>query len=179
MHFFVDESIRSKYLIAAIAVHPANLRGIRSSLRRLLLPGERSIHFKDESDKRRRELIGEVARMDYEVFLYTGSGSNEATRTRCLCVLMQDCLKMNAKRLVLEARGASLDRRDRETIAKTLRGEASPEHGAKVLEYTHLKAHEEPGLWLPDVIAWSYGAGGRWRQEVLKVLPTIVDVDKS
>jgi hypothetical protein len=30
----------------------------------------------------------------------------------------------------------------------------------------HIASRQEPLLWLPDIFAWSYGAGGIWRQSI-------------
>jgi hypothetical protein len=30
----------------------------------------------------------------------------------------------------------------------------------------HMRAFEEPLLWLPDALAWAHGAGGEWRQRI-------------
>jgi hypothetical protein len=63
VHAFVDESRRGgTYLVAVALLDPGELSVVRASLRKLCLPGQRRIHFKDERDSRRREVL---ARIDF------------------------------------------------------------------------------------------------------------------
>lgn len=32
--------------------------------------------------------------------------------------------------------------------------------------YSHLARHEEPLLWIPDIVGWCYARGGQWRTKV-------------
>jgi hypothetical protein len=42
--------------------------------------------------------------------------------------------------------------------------------------YEHLRSHEDPALWIPDVLAWCHGAGGDWRRRIAPLVRTTVDV---
>lgn len=46
LHVFVDESRRGCYLLAAVLLDTRELAGARSMMRRLCLPGERRVHFR-------------------------------------------------------------------------------------------------------------------------------------
>lgn len=62
IHAFVDESRRgNQYMMAVVQVTPEHLSPVRSKLRRLLLPGERELHFKQEKDPRRRRLADQIS----------------------------------------------------------------------------------------------------------------------
>jgi hypothetical protein len=41
------------------------------------------------------------------------------------------------------------------------------------LAYRHSARHEEPLLWIPDAIAWSYTRGGAWRHQVRRLADVI------
>ncbi len=52
-HVFVDETKRRGYLLVASVVVPGDVESLRRMLRGLVLPGQRRLHMKDESDRRR------------------------------------------------------------------------------------------------------------------------------
>jgi hypothetical protein len=58
--------------------------------------------------------------------------------------------------------GGRGDRRDRQGVHLVL--EALDVHGQMI--YEHLRPFEEPLLWIPDAIAWAWGAGGDWRRRI-------------
>ena len=53
-----DESKRSSYVMAAVRVRREEAPAIRADLRRLVLPGQRQIHFNDEGRRRASLLDG-------------------------------------------------------------------------------------------------------------------------
>jgi hypothetical protein len=70
-------------------------------------------------------------------------------------------------RLVVELAEPEYER-DRQSIA---------EMAAKVPWLTtasveHLRGHADPMLWVPDALAWAYGAGGSWRAQVKHLIDT-------
>lgn len=85
--------------------------------------------------------------------------------------------------MVLESRGLARDALDRRTIAAALRLATGPDIGVSdrtnrrhVLAYVHLAAHQEPALWIPDAVAWCYGAGGEWRRRVSTLVDSVADL---
>jgi len=40
----------------------------------------------------------------------------------------------------------------------------------------HIASRQEPLLWLPDIFAWSYGAGGLWREKIDHKISHIIRV---
>lgn len=54
---YVDESKARGYYVAATAVAVGDVRDCERELRALLLPGQRRLHFKSESDSRRRQIL--------------------------------------------------------------------------------------------------------------------------
>jgi hypothetical protein len=56
-HVFVDETQDRGYLLAAAAVLPSSLVSARRTVRQLILPRQRRIHFFKESDGRRKQIL--------------------------------------------------------------------------------------------------------------------------
>jgi hypothetical protein len=63
---FIDESLRTHaglYLLAAVIVADADADRHRQSLRALLYRGQLRLHWRDESAKRRRQLISALCQL--------------------------------------------------------------------------------------------------------------------
>jgi hypothetical protein len=173
-HVFVDESMRGGYILAATTVAPARLAVVRRCLRALLLPGERRVHFQAESESRRRKIVSELTSLHAETVIYVARGRDDRSRAACLSRAVDDCGRLRVHRLVLESRGPAQDRKDRRTIAQAL---ASGGHGSEdPMAYLHLQRYEEPALWIPDAVAWCYGAGREWRMRVGPLIKEVVDL---
>ncbi|EOD67290.1 hypothetical protein [Amycolatopsis vancoresmycina] len=123
VHAFVDESARGgSYLLCATIVAPAQLTTTRRTLTSLLLRGARELHFKKEKEPRRRMLIDRMAEMPITTRLYRGAclpKTEEATRQRCLMLLAEHLLGLQAHRLVLDSRDHR-DGHDRQTLQRAL-----------------------------------------------------------
>ncbi|HZB32844.1 MAG TPA: hypothetical protein VE465_21985 [Streptosporangiaceae bacterium] len=170
-HAFVDESARGgRYILCAALVEARDLDDVRKLARSLCLPGQARWHFKSESDRRRRQIIDQIVRCDaVRARLYFGKGPDLSVRRDGLTAIVSDLLDLKTGRLVIESR-ESLDAFDRHYIAEALR-KASTE-----LAYTHLRPRQEPCLWLPDAVAWAYGAGGHWRRRLQPMIDKALDV---
>jgi len=91
-HIFVDETKRPGYLLVASAVVPGDLDSTRRMLRGLVLPGQRRLHMKDESDSRKRSIATAVAVSGITATIYDGGRRHHAERERraaCLFGLVQ------------------------------------------------------------------------------------------
>ena len=170
-HIFVDESVRRSYLICAVKVRPAALGSTRQALRRLCLPAQRRLHFEREQDRRRRQLLDEIARLEVTAFIYRCDDLNQiSARMGCLRQLLIDHADTTS-RLVIEA-CETMDHRDRRLIfamTREMRMESA-------FAYEHLRGFEEPILWASDAIAWAVGAGGSWHTRVSGLVAQVVDV---
>lgn len=69
-HVFVDESKQRGYLLVAAAVMPGDLAGARRTLRALVMPGQRRLHMKKESDARRHTIIDAITSTDATAAVY-------------------------------------------------------------------------------------------------------------
>lgn len=180
IHAFIDESRRgNQYLMAAVRVDPTRLTPVRQTMRKLLLPGERELHFNNEKNPRRRSLTDHVARLPVEVALYTHTcrRSDEPARQACLAMLTEDLISLGAQLMVLDSRnnwqGNDRDRHDRSTLQRIL---GRPRHCSKLV-FQHVDSADESLLWIADIAAWSWGAGGDWRRRIQPIVKETIPVD--
>ncbi|MET4783478.1 hypothetical protein [Glaciihabitans sp. UYNi722] len=161
-HVFVDESKRGDYYVAAAAVAPARAGETQRSVRQLTRPGQRRIHFKSENDSSRRSLLSAMSALDLRVQLYIVRGEpDKVSRTICLEALIADLAESGATRLTIE-RDESLIQADRRTIRDALH----VHDYAAALSYEHAAPVDNAMLWVSDVVAWCYQAGGDWLRRV-------------
>jgi hypothetical protein len=160
VHAFIDESRRAdRYLVAVAIAHPASLISLRRALRTMLLPGCRELHFRKESDRRRRYLADTIARLPVEAIVYsTGCDmGEESARQACFGRLTEDLLARDAHRMVIDSRstrdGNDPDALDRETIRAALGKRPSETR----LVYEHVLSTSEEILWVADAVAWCWG----------------------
>ena len=170
---YVDESIRSgRYLLGTVIVDAHDAGRLRRSVRKLLLPGQRKLHFKTEGNRRRRELIDALGRLDVEAVVYSCRLSNdvgaEVARSRCMAALVRELQGRRCEsELLIESR-EQLDVLDGVTIRRARRPEP-------LLSFQHLLPDHDPLLWLPDSFAWAVGAGGDWLRRIGPFV-TVVEV---
>ncbi|TNC20820.1 DUF3800 domain-containing protein [Amycolatopsis alkalitolerans] len=172
---FIDESGRDRrYFICVAIIDPAALAPARKRLSGLLLPGQRELHFKTEKPPRRRLLADRIAELPLATFIYeTGRTpkTEEQDRQRCLEQVVHDLVELDAHRMVLDSRDHR-DKHDRATIYRAL--------GQKTdLTHTHLNSTSAPLLWIPDAVAWCYGAGGDWRRRVMPIVSKVIKVQTA
>lgn len=171
-HVFIDESKQRAYLLVAAVVVPSDLKPSRQILKGLLLPNQRRIHMKDESNGRRRTIASSIATMGITATVYQAGQDHRtqlACRRACLAHLVKDRANAQRSRLVID-RDESLVPRDRQCLIDAMRV-----HGldSSRLTYEHDKAHHEPLLALPDAIAWCWAKGGYWRSYVRDVVEQV------
>jgi hypothetical protein len=159
-------------MLCAALLAPAALTPVRTLMRTLRQPRQRRLHFKTESDPRRRTILAELVGCPARVRIYIGRGDETAVRAACLAQLIADILIDGAHRLVIESRDGR-DEADRRVIYAALRNVIGPAE----LAYEHMRAHEEPLLWIADAAAWAYGAGGDWRRRVTPLVEKIVHIN--
>lgn len=175
VHAFVDESERNRhYLLCAAIVQPEDLGALRKRLVRLLLPGQRELHFKREKCQRQRFLSDAIARFPVTTRLYRTPccpRTTELARQRCLTRAVQDLLDLRGHRLVLDTR-QHRDRHDIATIQRVLGA-----HPAQTrLTYEHVDSTFEPLCWIADAAAWCYGSAGDWRRRMSRIMTDVVDL---
>ena len=174
VHVFVDESRRVRYMICAAVISPGDLHPARRELRSMLLSRQGRLHFVNESQQRRRFLLDAMRELPVRTRLYTSAEKEPIARQRDMEALLVDLLDLGAQRLVIECREAGQDKRERHLIATAVRRGAAPAD----LAYVHLRARDEPLLWVSDAVAWAYDAGPRWRPRAELLIDFVRDVDE-
>lgn len=158
---FVDESKARGYYVVATATAAGSVRAANKQLRELLKSGQNRIHFKSESDSRRRLILSAMSRLDVRVSVWVARGRpDKEARPLCLAALVEEAVTGGASSLMIE-RDASIERADRRLIAAALR-----RTGVADLRYEHCAPHEQPLLWVSDAVAWCYSNGGDWVRRV-------------
>lgn len=124
---------------------------IRELLRPLLLPGQRKLHWSDESGRRRREIVGVVAGLEAMQVIITHrstpSRKTERYRRKCLEQLYFELGQMEVTDLTLESRQQTQNAMDLEHI-RILQGLGQ----AAGIRLRHSPGMDDPLLWIPDMI---------------------------
>jgi hypothetical protein len=172
-HVFADESKAHGYLLAAAVILPEDLGRARKEISNLRLPGQRGLHFKKESDRRRRVIVQALAGTGASVLLYDAAGhaSERDARRACLEGLVDAAASLGARSLVLD-RDDSLVESDRYRLYGLVR-KAGCE---STLVYEHKSRHEECLLAIPDAIAWSWAKGGDWKRRAKPFIRSVTKV---
>lgn len=159
-------------LAAARVERPADVMRLRAELRSLCAPRQRRLHFRSESDIRRRRILSLLGTHPVQTSLYLCRPRGRAThaRGRTVEALVDDLLTKPKTRVVFESR-AERDRDDRRIIYERLAAS-----GGELESYEFMRAYEEPGLWVADAVAWAYGAGKDWRRRAEPLIEKTVDV---
>ena len=102
LYVYVDESQRSgRYLLSAVVVDADSVRVLRRLVRKLLLPGQRRLHFHNESNRRRREVASAIVALDVDVFVvvcHPSRGRSERdARAHCLEVVVRHVQGLGAR----------------------------------------------------------------------------------
>ena len=154
--------------MAATFLPPNRVSDTEKTLRGLLLPGQRRLHFTREGDRRRKNLLAAMRSLTVQVAIWQATGFPEMlARTKCVTPVIQGALKCDAESLVLE-RDESIEASDRRLIFEISQSEDTSKH----LSFRHSVAHHEPLLWVSDAVAWSYARGGDW---VRRASPLVED----
>lgn len=172
---FIDESVRGiGYIICRVLVPQGLLAGTRKEVRSLLRSGQRRIHFNKEEDRDRRSLLTSFAKRGVSSVIYVVRHTDfQAARTAILHKVVSEVKKDRVARFVFESRSRQ-DARDRLDLQRAQRACRLPP-----LSYAHLPGYDEPLLWIPDAVAWSWGKGGDWRRQVgkLGLVDRVVEVE--
>lgn len=163
-HAFVDESKRKGFSLIRCDVPLTDVDAIRSDLRALLRPGQRRIHFYKESPTTRSAVFRVIARYDVRTTVFTSRQHESLARPTCLVSMGADAASSRVSHLTIEADETQRER-DRQALHPLL---APLSHS---IIWRHLRAFEEPGLWIPDAIGWCLDHPDRkWRDAITPFL---------
>ena len=157
----------------ATAVEPARLATVRKAIRALVLPGQRRLHMKSESNPRRRQILSALCEEGETATIYRAGSDYKSDidrRRACLDSMVADIASAGHPKLCLES-DETMDERDRRDLVRLIK-----EHGCPDLLYLHERAAQEPLLAVPDVIGWAWARGGDWRRRASPLVETVIDV---
>ncbi len=172
-HVFVDESKRRGYLLVASVVVPGDLDPTCRMLRGLVLPGQRRLHMKDESEPRKRSIATAIAVSGTQATIYDAGRRYDTEwerRSACIRALVAEAAQRGDAMLILE-QDDTLIAADRKLLYRAARDEGCPD-----LRYEHRRAAAEQLLALPDAIAWCWAKGGDWRRRVEPIVTNVREV---
>lgn len=170
-HVYVDESKARDYLIVAAVLAPQELTTARHSLRALIMPGQRRIHMKSESNARRAAIIDAIGATGATAIVYNAGrpGRNELdARLTCLRALVADAAAAGHHALIIE-QDDSLLGWERQRLIEIVRRTGCRD----VLNYQHRRAEHDILLAIPDAIARCWARGGDWRS---RIMPLVTEV---
>lgn len=121
-HGFLDESRRgATYLIAVTLVRSRDLDAMRSVMRGLVKRGQRRIHFNDEGDRQRKDVLAQISTLGVRAYVWTCKHNNDASaRSACLFDMIPRLVDLDVSRLVLES-CQHQDAADRRVLASGIR----------------------------------------------------------
>lgn len=179
---YVDESVRENapgvYVLAAAIVPDEHAPALRTALRDLLLPGEKRLHWHDESDQARSHLVKTLSSLGIPavVAVSTPMGRTRQERARALCLnqLLWELAQDDIAEIVLESR-RQRDSHDASTIGAAKRAKLCHPQ----VHFQHARPLDEPLLWLPDLFAGAVATERNGQPSYLAALAgliVIVDV---
>lgn len=153
---FIDESKATRYLFALCLLEPRYLAGTRKILVQNLLAGQRSIHFRKESNRRRTQLIRKFLKLDIRIVVFIEKRAPSVnSRNLLIRQICEQSRHFKITELVIE-----LDQSSFNDDVKHL-NEIRP---AFIWDYR--ERHQEPILWVADAVAWCVNRGGEWERMV-------------
>ena len=160
---FIDESTAKRYRLCVIAIPRNALGKTKSEIENLRLPGQRYIHMKNESDRRRKQILDAVLRMPSWRGLIAQSslGRKIDVQTRQDLFIIAASQPMWKEIRQLKVESSTDSARDAVTL-KFIRDKI-----ANGFTFRFCEPSEESGLWIADIVVWAYAKGGAWRSAVL------------
>jgi hypothetical protein len=178
---YVDESLRihqGLYVLAAVIIADADADRHRQALRELLYRRQIRLHWRDESSRRRSQLIYAVCELRHTgavvIAAGVGPGRQERARRKCIERLLSELTSRGIAKVVFERRHKELDARDRAMIAALQRQQSLP----AALRASWEPATAEPLLWLPDIAAGAASLAEAGHDTYWKELAAAFTVEK-
>lgn len=168
-HAWVDESMHTAtpkmpdgiYLLAATIAEATACDTTRDVLRGLLPRKATRLHWRDQTQRRRRVIADALQNLDVVHTVVIGAPLDprrqERARRICMERLLHELCSLDVSRVWVESRTASLNRRDRQLIDVLRSRQVIP----PTLRFDFAFPTDDPMLWLPDVVAGAVGAHRR------------------
>lgn len=163
LRIFADESKQVKYIFGVCLAESWVLEETRKSLSGLVFPGQRSLHFGNESDSRRHQLLKIMLALPCRFLILESEEKNSIEGRR---VGLRQIIKLANS---LEVDHITIERDDSSYLsdAQLLRAEYLDRTLPERRRFEIVPRHQEPLLWVADGLAWSHQRGGRFRSTML------------
>ena len=169
---YLDESKAKNYVFIGVLVQDGDAPRLRKRVASLKLPGQRSIHFVNEGDSRRKKLIQEYSELGIVAVKVISTRKNKLeAREDCVRALVHLAASTECHSLVFD-RDESVITKDEQWLKSELR---KVDKNAPI-GFQHLSRHEEPILWIADALAWCDSRGGEWRKRIQSLIEAEVDI---
>jgi RNase H-fold protein (predicted Holliday junction resolvase) len=161
---YVDESVRPSkgYMMCAVVVSQSDIGAVRKNLALEAHPYS-TVHMKNRNDPERLRYSRLLAESPVEGFVISAprSGRTERkTRDLLLQALAAHLMERAVDQMIIES--CDQDLADRQALRRALGADPT-------MSYRHA-CKTELMLALPDILGWSYGRGGKFKQAIVPVL---------
>lgn len=140
------------YILAATICRTADLSIVRQEVAGLRLKGQLKLHWRDESDKRRRQIAEFIALLPLEHVVVVRNGHPddrpERRRRHAMEWLLHELDQADIRDVAFESRGSHNDSRDRDML-DALRARKTVSPG---LRMRHVGGRDDAMLWVPDAL---------------------------
>jgi hypothetical protein len=140
------------YILAATICFTADLSSVREEVTGLRLKGQRKVHWRDESDKRRRTITECIALLPLEHVVVVRAGHpddrQERRRRHAMERLLHELDQADVKEITFESRDSRNDKRDREML-DALRARKTVSLDLRV---SHVGGRDDAMLWVADAL---------------------------
>ena len=168
---YLDECKEAPFLLVGVCIHDRDKAALRKALGSLPLKGQRSIHFKHESSRRKRFYLGQFVRLGFNatVFRVKGIQGIEARRLS-IREVVRFARDKRVNQLIFD-----LDETAKVHDERLLASTVSLVRGKREFQWEHRERHQEPLLWVADAVAWCVNRGGEWERLVRPLIVETID----
>jgi hypothetical protein len=170
---YLDESKSKRYTVAAASIADADAARARKVLLAFRMKGQRRVHFVAESHPRRKEALALLTELNIKATLFVAPAgvSQSIARSACLTEFAGRLPLSKPSRVVIEQDDSMVE------FDKRVMGTALRQRLFRLpVSYEHMRAVDEPLLWIPDAIVWSFVRGGEFRRRAAELITDVVEV---
>lgn len=168
---FVDESLRPEsYFLVSVAISSNLIERLRHEMRNTLPSHGQQLHMSKETNVTRKRALNFVERLEPKIIVITNSQfgiSKIQARSECIT-------KLCAIEIIQTASFLTFDSTNSLDIDRRILKSAAQSSANFFPTYRHVSSKSEPLLWLPDIVAWSWGRGSDWKSQISHLVHEII-----
>ena len=146
-HIFVDETKRREYVLVAASVLGDDLAAARAVVKKLLKPGQRHLHMKNEADGRKETIAKALVAGNLRATVYDAGrrrGSQVLARAACLSALVDDVATSGVDTLIVLDQDETLVHFDRRLLYRSVHAVGRARVALRAPAVTHGTAAGHP-----------------------------------